>query len=186
MEHNKFQLNFGWGNIVAFVFFSLVSFTTIFLLGILVGKNSAISVQEIILPVETKTKVEQNTPQKQTTPALKVEQNTPQKQTTPQQKKKKAKPKKLVISQETQALFGKNDYVIQLISYKSKTKAESLQRLLKDNFYPSYILVFSQDKQTYYRVRVGSYSLAEAKRVAKDLAKQFPVFTNTRIFKIRK
>ena len=171
MEHDKFQLNFGWGNIVVFVFFSLVSFTTIFLLGVLVGKNSAFSVQEIILPVETKTKVEQNTPQKQTTP---------------QQKKKKAKPKKLVISQETQALFGKNDYVIQLISYKSKTKAESLQRLLKDNFYPAYILVFSQDKQTYYRVRVGSYSLAEAKRVTKDLAKQFPVFTNTRIFKIRK
>ena len=176
MEHNKFQLNFGWGNIVVFVFFSLVSFTTIFLLGVLVGKNSAISVQEIILPVETKTKVEQNTLQKQTTPAPK----------TTQQKKKKAKPKKLVISQETQALFGKNDYVIQLISYKSKTKAESLQRLLKDNFYPAYILVFSKDKQTYYRVRVGSYSLAEAKRVTKDLAKQFPVFTNTRIFKIRK
>ena len=43
MEENRFQLDFGWKEFIVFIFFSLVSFSSIFFLGFIQGKNQLIN-----------------------------------------------------------------------------------------------------------------------------------------------
>ena len=196
MKDKNFQFSFSWQTIITFSFFSLISFILVFFLGVLVGKNSALIFQENVFPksavVEKKIKkqvISTTTKKNEEKSNSKVsEQEAIEKPIKKLDSKlkaiiKKDSPRK--ISKETEYLFRENHYVIQVIAYKSKVKAENLQSLLKKNFYPAYINKITKDGIFYYRVRIGSYALEEAKRVQQDLQKEFSNLRNTRIFSIK-
>ena len=52
MEENRFQLDFGWKEFIVFIFFSLVSFSSIFFLGFIQGKNQLINTKIVSSPLK--------------------------------------------------------------------------------------------------------------------------------------
>ena len=52
MEESRFQLEFGWKEFIVFIFFSLVSFSSIFFLGFIQGKNQLINTKIVSSPLK--------------------------------------------------------------------------------------------------------------------------------------
>ncbi len=194
MEESRFQLEFGWKEFIVFIFFSLVSFSAIFFLGFIQGKNQPIGtrietnplkeqqlqVKEFIDDSESLLSKQKSLSQKEDKVAEKKEDKVAEKK---EDKKVSSKTDKENIQQNAN-LLSENKYVVQLIAYGNKTLAEKLQKKLKDAFFPAYISTTQLNGKTYYRVRVGSYNLNEAKKVKQTIQQKYPALEKTQIFKI--
>ena len=163
-EENRFQLGFGWKELLAFLFFTTLSLFVAFFLGFSLGKNQA-TFKPASEEINLQTKPSSDKPIK--------------KKAVVKSKKTKAQ------SSIDKELLAKNDYAIQIAAYTNVNSASRLQKKLKSAFFPSYIKTSSVDGVTYYRVRVGSYSLQKAKEVSKKITKQFSEIKKVRIIKIK-
>ena len=186
MEESRFQLEFGWKEFIIFIIFSLVSFSAIFFLGLIQGKNQLVATKlknhtvkaqqlrakEIIKDPESLLLEQDLSIQKEGQAVAKKEDETVS-----------AKIEKK-LEKQNENLLTEHKYVVQLIAYGNKNLAEKLQRKLKDAFFPAYISTTELNDKIYYRVRVGSYNLNDAKKISLTLQQKYPKLEKTQIFKI--
>ena len=167
MEESRFQLEFGWKEFIVFIFFSLVSFSSIFFLGFIQGKNQLINTKIVSSPLKEQQLQAKELIDDSESLLLNQKFTSPKKEKITETKKEEdktvfAKTEKKTTQQDAN-LLAKNKYVVQLIAYGNKNMAEKLQKKLKDSFFPAYISTTELNDKTYYRVRVGSYNLNKAK-----------------------
>ena len=188
MEESRFQLDFGWKEFIVFIFFSLVSFSSIFFLGFIQGKNQLINTKVVSSPLKEQQLQAKELINDSESLLLKQKFTSSKKEKITETKKKEdktvfAKTEKKTTQQNTN-LLAKNKYVVQLIAYGNKNMAEKLQKKLKDSFFPAYISTTELNDKTYYRVRVGSYSLNDAQKISLTIQQKYPTLEKMQIFKI--
>ena len=133
MEESRFQLDFGWKEFIVFIFFSLVSFSSIFFLGFIQGKNQLINTKVVSSPLKEQQLQAKELINDSESLLLKQKFTSPKKEKITETKKKEdktvfAKTEKKTTQQNTN-LLAKNKYVVQLIAYGNKNMAEKLQKI---------------------------------------------------------
>jgi cell division protein FtsN len=100
--------------------------------------------------------------------------SSPEEQISPKEEVKKDRENSLPVAEDSKLKPQSFKYALQLGSYKSRSKAEELEKELRGKGYNAYILETSiPDKGTWYRVRVGDYEdLEQVKRMAANLQRK--------------